>query len=95
MSAVQEILHVNCKKTENCSPVICFTAEAWNLALRRLVWTGHVSHTGENKSTYRVLVGKHERRVPSARLQCRKQGNTKWILKELAERMYSAIIWLR
>jgi hypothetical protein len=28
MSAVQEILHVNCKKTENCSPVICFTAEA-------------------------------------------------------------------
>jgi len=56
MIAVQEILHVNNKEAENCSPVICFTAETWNLALRRLVWTEYVSHMGENKSTYRVFV---------------------------------------
>ena len=72
MIAVQEMLHINVKEAENCSPVVCFTAEAWNLTLRRLVWTGHVSHMGENKSTYRVSLGKQERRVPSARLWCRK-----------------------
>jgi len=56
MIAVQEILRVNIKEAENCSSVICFTVEAWNLALRRLVWTGLVSHMRENKSSYRVFV---------------------------------------
>jgi hypothetical protein len=32
---------------------------------RRMKWVGHVAHTGERRSVYRVLVGKPERKNPT------------------------------
>jgi hypothetical protein len=34
---------------------------------RRIRWVGHVMHTGERKSVYRVLVGKPEGKRPLGR----------------------------
>jgi hypothetical protein len=31
---------------------------------RRMRWTGHVAHMGEERIVYKVLVGKHEEKRP-------------------------------
>ena len=50
--------------------------------LRRLRWTGHVASMGKRRGTYRVLVGKPERRRAVRRLRRKWEDNIK-ILKSI------------
>ena len=48
-----------------------------NLKSRQLRWAGHVAHTEQSRSAYRVLVGKREGKRPLGRLRCRLEDNVK------------------
>jgi hypothetical protein len=50
---------------------------------RRMRWAGHVAHTGERKSIYRVLVGKPEEKRPLGRPRHSGECNIKMDLKEV------------
>ena len=49
----------------------------------RMRWTGHVSHMGESRGVYRVLVEKLEGKTPLWRPRCRWEKNIKMDLKEV------------
>jgi hypothetical protein len=46
-------------------------------------WTGHVTHVGERRGLYRVLVGKPEGKRPLGRLRRRWDDSTKMNLLEV------------
>ena len=53
------------------------------LKSRRMRWAGHVARTGEKRNTYRILVGKPERKRPLARLRRRWVDNVKMDLRDI------------
>jgi hypothetical protein len=55
----------------------------WVTKSRRMRWVGYVSHMGESKGIYRVLVEKPEGRTPLGRPRCRSEGNIKMYHKEV------------
>ena len=59
-----------------CSPNIVRVIKS-----RRLRWAGHVTHMGERRGVYRVLVGKPEGKRPLGRLRRRWEHNIKMDLQ--------------
>jgi hypothetical protein len=62
---------------------------------KRIWWTGHVARMGEGRKVYRVLVGR-----PKERGHLKDQGaagnmGSKWILGQLAGRVWCGFNWLR
>jgi hypothetical protein len=50
---------------------------------RRMRWAGHVSNMGEGRGSYRILVGRPERRRPLVRPRHRWEDNIKMDLQEV------------
>jgi hypothetical protein len=50
---------------------------------RRLRWAGHVTHMGEGRGVFRVLVGKPKSKRPLGRHRCRGDDNIKLDLREV------------
>jgi hypothetical protein len=50
---------------------------------RRMRWAGHVARMGEGRGTYRVLVGRPERRRPLGRPRRRWEDNIKMDLQKV------------
>ena len=50
---------------------------------RRMRWAGHVACMGEERGTYRVLVGKPEGKRPLGRPRCRWVDNIRMDLQEV------------
>jgi hypothetical protein len=50
---------------------------------RKMRWAGHVARMGEMEDSYRILVGRPERRRPSGRRRRRWEDNIKMDLKEV------------
>jgi len=50
---------------------------------RRMRWTGHIAHMGENRGACRVLVRKDEGKRPLGRPRCRWEDNIKMDLQEV------------
>jgi hypothetical protein len=74
-----------CRKLHNeehndlyCSPSIVGV-----MKLRRVRWAGYVSHMGERRGVYRVLVGTLERKRPLVRPRHRWDDNIKMDLQEV------------
>ena len=55
----------------------------WVVKSRRTRWVGHVSHMGESKDIYRVLVEKTEGKTPLGRPRHRWEDNIKMDLQEV------------
>ena len=53
------------------------------IKLRRMRWAGHVTHMGERRGVYRVLVGKPEGKRPLGRPRHRWEDNIKMDLQKL------------
>jgi hypothetical protein len=49
---------------------------------RRMRWAGHVARTRERRTTYRILVGKSEGKIPLGRPRRRRVDNIKMDLLE-------------
>jgi hypothetical protein len=62
---------------------------------RRMIWSGHVAHTGERRCIYRVLVGKREGKRPLGRPRRRWDDNIKRIFRTWDVGTLSGSIWLR
>jgi hypothetical protein len=56
---------------------------AWVIKSRRMKWAGHVARLGEERSVYRVLVGKPEGKRPLGRPKCRWEDNINMDLQEV------------
>jgi hypothetical protein len=52
---------------------------------------GHVAHIGNKGITYRILVGKRERKRPLGRPRCRRDNNIRMDLKEMG---WKAVYWI-
>jgi len=50
---------------------------------RRMRWAGHVARMGEGRGVHRVLVGKHEGKIPLGRPRRRWEDNIKMDLQEV------------
>jgi hypothetical protein len=50
---------------------------------RRMRWAGHVTHMGEGRSVYSVLVGRPKGKRPLGRPRCRWEDNIKMDLTEI------------
>jgi len=50
---------------------------------RRMRWVEHVTHMGERRGMYRVLVGKPEGKRPFGRPRCRSEDDIKMDLQEV------------
>jgi len=46
-------------------------------------WAGHVASMGESRGVYKILVGKHEVKIPVGRPRHRWEDNIKMDLQEL------------
>jgi len=55
----------------------------WVIKSRRMRWAGHVSHMGEGRGVYRVLVGKPEGKTPLGRPRHGWEDNIKMALQEV------------
>jgi hypothetical protein len=62
---------------------------------RRMRWAGHVGHTGEMRTSYRILIGKRERTRPLGRPRHTWEDNIKMDLWEKGLEGVEWIIWLR
>jgi hypothetical protein len=60
------------------------------IRLRRMRWAGHVTRMGENKNTYRILVGKPEGKRPLGRPRRKWVDNIKMDLRKTG---WNAIVW--
>jgi hypothetical protein len=49
---------------------------------------------GERRGAYRVLVGKHEGKIPLGRLRSRWEYIIKKDLQEVGRRLWTGLIWL-
>jgi hypothetical protein len=63
---------------EECSPDIIRQIKS-----RRLTWAGHVTHMGEERKVYKVLVGKPEGKTPLGRLRRRYEEGIRMDLMEI------------
>ena len=61
-----------------CSPNIIRVIKS-----RRMGWVRHVARMGERRGVYRVLVGKHEGKIPLGRPRRRWEDNNKMDLQEV------------
>jgi hypothetical protein len=50
---------------------------------RRIRWAVHVARMGENRNTYRILMGKPEGKTPLESLRRRREDNIKIDLREI------------
>jgi hypothetical protein len=50
---------------------------------RRMRWAEHVARIGAQRSAYRILVGKSERKRPLRRQRCRWEDNIRMDLREI------------
>jgi hypothetical protein len=50
---------------------------------RRMRWVGHIARMGEGRGVYRVLVGKHEGKIPLGRPRRWWEDNIKMDLQEV------------
>jgi len=50
---------------------------------RRMRWAGHVTHMGEGRSVYRVLVERPEGKRLLGRPRCKREVNIKMDLREM------------
>jgi hypothetical protein len=48
----------------------------------RIRWAGHVTHMGEVRGAYNILVGRHERRRPLEDLGVHGRTTLRWILRK-------------
>jgi hypothetical protein len=48
---------------------------------KRMRWTGHVAHKGKKTSTYRILVGKIERKRPLGKTRISEKNMLKSFLR--------------
>jgi curved DNA-binding protein CbpA len=55
----------------------------WAIKSRRMRWAGNVSHKGQSRGAYRVLVGKPEGKRPLQRARLRWEDNIKMDLQEV------------
>ena len=62
---------------------------------RRMYWVGYVTHTGERRGVYRVLVGKPEGKRPLEKTRRRWQDNIKIDLQEVGYGVRAGSSWLR
>jgi hypothetical protein len=61
----------------------------------RMRWAGHVARMGENRNTYRLLVGKKEGKRPLGRPRRRWVDNIRMDLGEVDGVMWTGLVWLR
>jgi hypothetical protein len=61
---------------------------------RRMRWTGHMSHMGEKRKVYTVLVGKPEGKKPLGRVRCRWEDGNRKNLREIGWGVWSGSSWL-
>jgi hypothetical protein len=62
---------------------------------RRMRWAGNVTHMGEGRKVYKVLVGKLERKRPLERLRHRWEDGIRMDLREIGWGMWNEFTWLR
>jgi hypothetical protein len=61
----------------------------------RMRWAEHVVQMAEKRTTYRLLVGKPERKKPLGRSRCRSVDNIKMDLLEIQEGVvWTGFVWL-
>jgi hypothetical protein len=61
----------------------------------RMRWAGHVSHMGEKRNGYRVLVGESEGNRPLGIPRHRWEDTIKMDLREIGWGGITGLIWLR
>jgi hypothetical protein len=54
------------------------------LQLRILGWAGNVTCLGEVRNEYKILVGKHEEKMPLRRPRYRGEDNIRMVLREMS-----------
>jgi hypothetical protein len=54
-----------------------------HIKLRRMRWAGHVARMGEDRKSYKALVGKPEGKRPLGRPRCRWEDGIRIDLKEI------------
>jgi hypothetical protein len=62
---------------------------------RRMRLAGHVAQIGEKRISYRILVGKPERKRSLGRPRHRWVDNIKMDLREMGRVVWTGLIWLR
>jgi hypothetical protein len=62
---------------------------------RRIRWTGHVAHTGDRRTAYRVLVRRPEGQRPIGRPRRRWRIILKRIFNKRDGETWTGLIWLR
>jgi hypothetical protein len=50
---------------------------------RRMIWVGHVTHMGEMRNAYSILVGQPAKKRPLRRTRHRQENNIRMDFKEL------------
>jgi hypothetical protein len=58
---------------------------------RRMRWAGHVTHVGEKREAYRILMGRPEGRIPLGRPSRRWEDNIKMDLQEVG---WEGVDWI-
>jgi hypothetical protein len=61
----------------------------------RMTWAGHVARMGEKRGTYKVLVGKPEKKRSFGRPRHRWEYNTKMYLQEVGCGVWTGSSWLK
>jgi hypothetical protein len=59
---------------------------------RRMMWVGHVTHMGEKRKVYKVLVGKPEGKRPLGRPRCTWEDGIRMDLREIG---LGDVDWIR
>jgi hypothetical protein len=67
----------------------------WVIKSRRIKWARHVTHMGEGRGVYRVLVGRPEGKRPLGRPRHRWEDNIKMDLREIRTMEQTGFGWLR
>jgi hypothetical protein len=62
---------------------------------RRMRWAGHVTHMGEERKLYKVLVGKPEGKRPLGRPRRRREDGIRIDLREIGLGLWIGLDWLR
>jgi hypothetical protein len=56
---------------------------------------GHIAHTGDMRNVYKILVEKHEGKIPLTRPRHRWDDNIRMDLRKQGWRVWTGFIWLR
>jgi hypothetical protein len=61
----------------------------------RMRWAGHAAHLGDMRSSYKILVGKPERKRPLERLERSWGIILEWVLRKWGGKVWIGFIRLR